>query len=345
MRVRGLGRLRRTAWRLRNKFVKRGLILMYHRVAALPSDPHQLCVTPQHFAEHLAVLAESCLPISLRQLGQALRAGEVPDQAVVVTFDDGYADNLYNAKPHLERFGIPATVFVTTQYLGSGREFWVDELTRLLLQPGTLPATLHLQVNGCDYHWELGEAAHYGEEDCDRQRGWNVSQKDDPSRRHSLYRTLYLLLCSVSERERGKILHELRVWGGADFPARPTHRPLSPDEVRHLVAGGHVEVGAHSVTHSTLSSLSPTEQRMEIEGSKTSLEEILGHPVTSFAYPYGQYTLETITLVRQAGFAFACSTVEDVIWRGTDCLQLPRVGVRDCEGEIFARRLSQWLRG
>ena len=69
----------------------------------------------------------------------AVSGGDVPSAGVVVTFDDGYADNFHNAKPLLERYEIPATVFVTTGYLQDQREFWWDELERILLQPGTLP--------------------------------------------------------------------------------------------------------------------------------------------------------------------------------------------------------------
>jgi peptidoglycan/xylan/chitin deacetylase (PgdA/CDA1 family) len=83
---------------------------------------------------------------------------------VVVTFDDGYADNLHHAKPLLERYGIPATVFVTSDYIGQEHEFWGDKLERLLLQPGALPQTLQLQVNGTAYQWSLGEAAYFSEE-------------------------------------------------------------------------------------------------------------------------------------------------------------------------------------
>jgi peptidoglycan/xylan/chitin deacetylase (PgdA/CDA1 family) len=76
---------------------------------------------------------------------------------VAVTFDDGYADNLLNGKPLLECYDVPVTVFVTSGYVGAGREFWADELERLFLQPGTLRQELCLAIKGRTHQWDLGE--------------------------------------------------------------------------------------------------------------------------------------------------------------------------------------------
>ena len=86
---------------------------IYHRVAVVPSDPQLLCVTPKHFAEHLDVLQKCMNPMPLRQLVPAVRNRKIPHRRVIVTFDDGYADNMYIAKPLLERCRIPATVFAS----------------------------------------------------------------------------------------------------------------------------------------------------------------------------------------------------------------------------------------
>jgi peptidoglycan/xylan/chitin deacetylase (PgdA/CDA1 family) len=118
MRIRGMQRLRHAARWLKYRLVQPALILMYHRVTELPNDPYLLAVTPKHFAQQLGVIRRYGVPMRLGQLVEALQDGKVPKRAVVVTFDDGYADNLYNAKPLLELYSIPATVFVTTGCIG-----------------------------------------------------------------------------------------------------------------------------------------------------------------------------------------------------------------------------------
>lgn len=347
MRIRGLGRLKRVTQQIKNRFAPGGLILLYHRVTEVPSDPFKLCVTPRHFAEQLEVLKQHSNPMSLQQLVQSVRDGKCPKRSVAVTFDDGYTDNLYEAKPLLEQYDIPATVFVATGNLEHEREFWWDELERVLLQPGTLPKTLCLSINGNTYQWDLGEAAYYSEDNYQRDRGWSwyVPQESDPSPRQRLYRTLYQLLHPLLTDERQKLLEQLLTWSGAESRGRSTHRSLSPKEVCALEQGSLIEVGAHTVTHPFLSKLPTTSQLHEIQQSKSRLEELLEHPVNSFAYPHGDYTMETAGLVREVGFVCACSTVADRVWRNADCFQLPRVEVQDWDGEEFAKRLSRWFQG
>ena len=343
--VRGL--VRRAVGRLGGRSDGKVLILLYHRVASLKSDPWGLAVTPDRFAEHLEVLRQQARPMRLAELSEALRDGRLPGRSVVVTFDDGYFDNLHNAKPLLERHDVPATVFVAAGFVGFKREFWWDELGRLLLRPGLLPDTLSLSIEGKTYHWELGEAAEYTVEDFRSHRGWRAWNKS-PTPRHSLYVSLCKLLRPIGEGERKSKLDELRGWVIAAPERSPNHRPMSPAEIGKLDQGGLVEVGAHTVTHPVLSALPPVSQRREIARSKTRLETISDHPVTSFAYPYGkphEYTPETVDLVRRAGFECACSSFAGVVRRSNDRLQLPRVYVRNWGGDRLARQLGKWFDG
>jgi peptidoglycan/xylan/chitin deacetylase (PgdA/CDA1 family) len=306
-----------------------------------------LAVTPQHFAEHLQVLRQVGRPLSLQKLASGLDRRRLPRRAIVVTFDDGYADNLFNAKPLLEAHDVPATVFVATGYSRTDREFWWDELERLFLQPGVLPETLRLDVNGEGHDWRLDDGSDYDEARYHRHRRWRAWQEEVPTPRHALYRSLWQIMHPLSDNERQEIRKALLAWAGASVSARPTHRAMTPEEIIELADGGLVEVGCHTVTHPQLSALSVAAQEEEIIRSKGELETMLGCRVRSFAYPYGReddYTRETRALVREAGFNCACSTSPALVRSGADPFQLPRVQVQDMNGESFARLLFDYLR-
>jgi peptidoglycan/xylan/chitin deacetylase (PgdA/CDA1 family) len=299
---------------------------LYHRVASAAFDPFSLCVTPQHFAEQLAVLHQSTNSVPLKALVEAAQANTLPSRTVAVTFDDGYVDILTNARPLLERYEIPATIFVTTGYLGQA--FWWDELNRCVLEPATLPGFLRLTVDGRSHEWTLS----------------NTTSKT----RRCLLSSLHSLLRPLTTVARQSLLHQLQVWAGVDFGKMPTQRALLPDEVACLADGGSIEIGAHSVSHRPLVILPAAEQRREIAHSKTYLEGILRKPVTSFSYPYGlrsDYSPETTTIVEETGFKRACSNVAGVAWHGSDRFQLPRFWVQDWNGATFSRWLQRWLNG
>jgi peptidoglycan/xylan/chitin deacetylase (PgdA/CDA1 family) len=338
----GIDLLRPAARQLRKCFTSKAIILMYHRVTEYSSDPWRLCVTPDSFAQQLEVLQQYSHPIRLQDLVQALQERTIPRRAVVVTFDDGYADNLYNAKPLLEQYNLPATIFLSSAYIGHNREFWWDDLARLVLQPGTLPDTLHLRMHGRTYQWELGEAAHYSPEEhqcCRTRRAWEGA----PHSRLALYYSLWQRLRLLPRDERQQTLDELATWTGLESTARPTHRPLSCEEVHALGQGELIELGAHTFSHPFLSAHAIAVQEEEIKRGKAHLEDMVARPVRSFAYPHGDYTAETRALVQAAGFTCACSTVAESVWHKTDEYQLPRFAVHNWNGEEFARRLWSWL--
>lgn len=321
------------------------LVLVYHRVSRAVPDPQLLSVTPEHFAEHLDVLARRFRPVRLCDLVAAAREARPPAGAVAITFDDGYADNLTTAQPLLERVGIPATVFVASGYVGNRRPFWWDELERLLLRPGRLPPVLALRLGGEELRWELGSDAVYSARRAAECAAWTVLDSAEPGFRQRVYRDLCARLRHVEETDRNEVLDRLRslvdLDDGRDGEA-PC--PLSLDEVRRLVDDGLVEVGAHTVTHPVLADLPVERQQDEIAGSKRQLEDALGRPVRSFAYPYGareDLNDTTVSLVRAAGFDHACVNVPGRISRETDPFRLPRVLVRDWRGVELARRLLE----
>jgi len=348
MRMRGLGRVKIIAARVRNRIRPGALILLYHRVAALPSDPQRLCVTPQHFDEQLQVLSKLASPTGLRELAAGVSKGAVKPHSVVLTFDDGAADNLHQARPILERYDCPATVFIASGFVDSGQEFWWDQLEGILLQPGSLPESLRLTVNGKPFDQQLGPSAHYSHQEFERCKQWNVLDQDVPGERQRIYLSLFNLLRPLPPERRSQVIDILREWAHTNKIGRHTHKVLSHREVRRLAQGGLVEIGAHTVTHPVLSSISAAQQRAEIQDSKRRLEEIIDQPVLSFAYPYGErsdYTAETVRIVRDEGFSLACSNFKGVVQPGADLFQLPRFVVGDWNGEEFERRLKEWFRG
>ena len=306
---------RRAADRIRRLVPSWAVILVYHRVIALPADPLGLCVSPAHFSEHLEALRRLGRTMTLQDLVARLRARTCPPRGVVVTFDDGYRDILTEAQPLLDRHAVPATVFITSRHLGAEREYWWDELDRLLEQR-QFSERVRLTIRG--------------------------EHRDYDARDPSLYPSIHADLHPLPPAERAQTLEALRVSVGLPAAGRSTHRTLAADDLarlnRHLI-----EIGAHGATHADLTTLPPGGRTAEISESKTALEDALGHPVQSFAYPYGRYNRATAQDVQRAGFQCACSAHPRAVSRYADRFALPRVKVGDWDGDTFARALRHWM--
>ena len=340
-------RAARTWFRART--VRGGLILLYHRVAVTPVDPWRLSVSPAHFAEHLQVLRCRGTLFNIRDLATALQRRTTPRRFLAVTFDDGYDDNLRNAKPLLERHDVPATVFVSSGLLGRENPFWWDELQELLLLPSSLPETLAVDTAAGRREYRMGEDAASGGTAPESPGGWRASAGKAPTKRHAAYVAIHALLSALgpSECESGmsQLRSQIRRPGG-DPGQKESGRPLSPEEAVELARGGLVEIGAHGQTHARLARLPEEEQRREIAGSRRHLEGLLGTRVTSFAYPFGgkqDFTSKTASIVQEEGFSVACAATRGLVREGVDIWRLPRFHVEDSDGDQLDRRISQWL--
>jgi peptidoglycan/xylan/chitin deacetylase (PgdA/CDA1 family) len=325
------------------------LILLYHRIAEPATDPQLLSVARERFSQQMAHLARHYEVVSLQELVSRLRRNAAAgSRLAAVTFDDGYADNLSNAKPILESCKVPATVFVSTGFLENRSECWWDELEDLLLYPSSLPGCLELEIEGRRFEWTLGDEAAYRDRDFAAHKDWTVLRPDDPTSRHRIYRELCRLLRPLDEGSRQRSLRALRAWAGGQSERPCFHQMLTADGIGRLAAGPFVEVGAHTQSHPVLARLSVADQREEIGSSKKCLEGILGRSVRSFAYPYGaksDYTEFTTALVKEEGFALACSNYPQPVAAGADVYQLPRFVVRNWTQERFIRVLESWWNG
>jgi peptidoglycan/xylan/chitin deacetylase (PgdA/CDA1 family) len=288
----------------------RDIVLLYHRIARISPDPWELCVTPEHFAQHLEVLRK-WQRIRLAQVGSA--GSKV---RVAVTFDDGYADNLHEAAPLLEKYDTPATIFIATGYIGGNREFWWDELERLVFLSGR-PSSISCSLGG-------------------RMFGSTAQSHAE------CYYELYDQLQPLPHLMRQQVLDQMLSRSDLQTEYRATHRCLTQDELVVLASSELFEVGAHTVTHPILAAQPVRDQYAELRQSRDWLEILLGRPVTSLSYPYGgrqHYTIETVRAARDLGFSRACSVGGRDSSEMGNLHELPRVNVTDIDGDAFERLL------
>jgi peptidoglycan/xylan/chitin deacetylase (PgdA/CDA1 family) len=312
---------RRPAW-------PHGFILMYHRVASTVVDPWQINVSPENFAGHIKALVEAAEVVPLQELPASLRKKRRSRPVAAVTFDDGYLDNLTVAKPVLDASDIPATIFVATGWLDDPRPMWWDRLAHALLAPEALPESLALNHLGEDISWQEPKACQNGA--AGRRARSRVHSKIWEKLRHL-----------PDDDARHAVVDALVGLLGTDETLVADARPLTFHELLTLAADGRFDVGSHTVTHPTLPGLARAAKAREIENSARQIEDVFGRRPATFAYPYGDLDDESVELVRDAGYALACSTREDLVWEGEDFMQLPRIRVGNWSEDTF-RKLLAW---
>lgn len=305
--------LRRPISRLRERLRQGPVILLYHRVAARDSDPFGLCVSPGHFAEQMEVLATRFCPLPLGDLVDKMASGAAGRRHVAVTFDDGYRDNEEAALPVLERFAIPATFFVSSGQIGKDVGFWWDELERLVMLNGELPAEWTLEVLG---------------------RRFTFSSRD------TAFRQLYALMYAMPAQEREKAMLGLRTACSPSCGSNASDHALTEGQLRRIAASPLMEVAAHSRNHVALPRLGGDERAFEIRRNREELESLTGKPVNGFAYPYGDYDEATVTAVSRLGFRYACTCEPARVCRGQDVMRLPRIEAGDWDGDAFRRAIA-----
>jgi peptidoglycan/xylan/chitin deacetylase (PgdA/CDA1 family)/SAM-dependent methyltransferase len=294
----------------------RGAILLYHRVGLRSADTYDLNIDVNDFRDHMRHLRNRWSPMALNDLIDAVKNGEAPPGAVAITLDDGYVDNLTTVSPILAEFDLPAAFFVNTENLHEPHEGWWDILHRIMTAAGPLPAVLDLYGDG---RWVRTV----------------VTEADRAVAHRALIETLY----PMSGQQRNEVIGRLREWSGLELSARPTHRLMTGDEIVRLAAQPRHAIGAHSVHHLSLP-LHPALQVEEVVESKRELERLLGRPVTTFAYPYGDVDRRTIERVQHAGFSTAVTVECRLVRPGAERLLIPRVEIKHCNEQEFAQRLE-----
>jgi len=332
----------RRAKRAVRRFIERErpIILMYHRVARLRHDPWRLAVSPDRFAAQIEALVQLRHVVPLSWLAAQIAHGRVPKKVAVVTFDDGYADLLTDAKPVLERYACPATAFIVTGVVSNTHSFWWDELSRLVFETPLLPTELEIEIGGRDHRWHTDDLA-------TASRRGAVDGGQTAVTREQLHGELWTLLRPLDPEPRWELLVRLCAWAGVEIEANSAHRPLTAKEVGDFASPGFFDIGAHTVTHPMLPWLDEARQRAEVENGRAACEELIGEPIQTFAYPYGQYDDAIADYVRDAGFACACTSRQRAVSPREDLMALPRFKVDNWNGADFAKKLGkhQWKHG
>ncbi len=274
---------------------------MFHRVLPKRDPIFPGEVDAQRFAQICSWLRGWAHVLPLDEASARMQRGDLPARACVLTFDDGYADNVSVALPILQAHGLQATFFITTGFLGDGR-MWNDRIIEALRHAPSGSLDLCAISGVAGLRFELGDAA---------------------SRRQAIDALLTAIKYQAMDERLNSVAQIEAACGGVD------QRALMMDDegVRQLRAAG-MQIGAHTVSHPILSSLDAAGMRQEIGDSKRYLEDLLREPISLFAYPNGKpgqdYNTQSVEQVKALGFNVAVSTAWGAARQGDSVFELPR---------------------
>ncbi len=276
-------------------------ILMYHRVAGSScNDPEaRIRVINAHceqFKQQAEFLARTCTVLSFDELREyCLHPEKLPENPVILTFDDGYLDNYTVAFPILRQYGLKATIALTTGFIGTRQVPWWDRLAEAIIRiPG--PAI--------------------------RIKGVGMLDLTDKFR---VVRRVQEQVKLMAEKEKNRVISELE----SRLPEPPPSNTcmLSWEHVREMGRQG-ISFAAHTVTHPILTRVDRETAREEILRSRQTVEQQTGKPVTVFSYPNGSPADMNAGLddfIKQAGFQFCLTTLYGSNPPGPDLFKLKRV--------------------
>lgn len=308
----------------------RPAIVMYHRIAEDSFDPWGLAVPERLFAAQLDWLARNRTVLPLTEFANLHKAKRLPERALAITFDDGYACVIERAAPLLIERGLHATMFLATSLLDPEREFWWDDLQRIVLssRAGHLAIPTGTDTIGID----LGEPD---------QADWRWASGAPPctARQHA-YKKIWELLQGMAPREQAHAIDELRTQAGTPLAPRASYLPLTPEQVRAAPAAA-ISFGAHTAHHVNLAASTPADMRTEILASIAGCTDITGKAPDCFAYPYGSYNDAAIAAAEEAGFVCACSVDPWPVKASSPEMCLPRLGVGQWSPTMLKHNLAR----
>jgi len=294
-------------------------ILYFHRVND-EGDPFIGSISGALFEQQMKYVARYYRVVTLAEVTKRLTQGGPPEPVVAITFDDGYKDNYLNAFPILQRYGLPATIFLTTGSVDSRERLWFERLS--LAAKKTLLTFLDLEIDHPRRIWLRTPAE-------------RLRAKDQ----------IIALVRTLPDAERRKWVEDIVTQlGGAGGDTEDTM--LTWEQIRYMKRHG-IDFGGHTVTHPFVSRLTAEQGAWEVSECKRRIEAELQGPVEHFAYPNGRegdFETWNKELLRSAGYRAAVSTLWGVNYPSTDPMELRRGQPWEERPAVFAAKLDwyQW---
>jgi peptidoglycan/xylan/chitin deacetylase (PgdA/CDA1 family) len=287
-------------------------ILTYHGFTDMPSfegviDHQRMRLHVDAFRQHVEHLVANYRVVSLSSLVSLFRAGrEAPEHAVAITFDDGYRSTYTLAHPVLKEYGVPATLFVASDFVYERRALWHDRVEHAVNETREIEIELDGEV-----------------------RRLSCATVDE---KLAALRVLYGAMKRVDQDHRDALVDDVERRAGVRLDvSRHASEPYSPidvSELRDMAGVGLVEVGCHTKTHAVLSRCGPERLKAEILRSKERIEGSLSRSCDLFCYPNGRaedFNAETRAELVAAGFACALTTIPGKNEADTDLMELRRI--------------------
>jgi len=289
-------------------------ILMLHGVidTTVPSTwvPLRSQLTTEQLSQALKVLSQYYNFISLTEATEML-AGTRPliPNSLVLTFDDGYRNNLSFALPILRQFKIPATIFLCTANVTEQIPLWFDRLDY---------AVQSMNNDGISRHGipELEEINFSNRDTLVHSFISFLRREKTRYPTDMAMRSAILNLTDRMEQRSGHGLAEI-------FINDPWSRVLSWDDIRQ--AKSEIHFGSHGVNHPQLKLTPPDITKKELTESREIIEFHTGRPCRHFAYPYGSFNKEVILLAKSCQYLSAVTTIYGLNKQGSELLTLRRI--------------------
>jgi len=310
------------------------LVLMYHRILPAGDERAQIeepgmFVTPESFRLHVNILSQYFDIIDLSEWSGFKRSYQQGSRrACAITFDDGWADNYEFAFPVLQESGIPATIFLVSDMIGTDQAFWPERLARIVT---SIAQNMPARWSHPDLDWLKMAATSY------RFGTLPPTQQE--------LTELIAHAKSLPDEEvtarLGSITAKLDI---TDIQHRPSL--LSWEQLAEMTGSGLIKAGSHTCHHIRLNESAPAEVvDREVIDSKKLIEQHTGQSVDMFCFPNGDYSEHALEIVRK-NYALAVTTRSGWNNASTDNHLLRRVGVHEDianDKTAFLSRISGWL--